>query len=518
MALGIGCFLHVGRWLLLVCLINQCRSTVASDSSSLASDSSGGWQQGAQSDQKEDCNIPRMPNFNLTLFQSIYEHRQPVIFPRLNLTSKLADLASSWTREALLTAHGNQRVRVGDTDEILKNDLDGERTLMLHKFISEMRDEENEELHMVDREFLNSVPELKNLSMALLPAVFEAEAEYYAGLSPDTSGMPFQYGQAFTQLLFYGQKIWFLLEPKTKPTPRHFGPFSQWISNSFLKTENNEVLDCIQRPDEVIYVPEGWHYGSLNVGETVTVGQRADMSKDAAISLRSLARRKKESGDLPGAVEIYELMITRFPNHKAETLRTLGEALMDLTENDESMQSNRTEMKRIRGIILQSIKLDPKHWVPYHTLCRDCLVNKQYDRALRACNKATTIFENNYYLQFSRAAALRHLERDAEAAHAYEVAELLNPRDSSAPYFKGLCLHKSGEPELAIAAYYQSLELSKDAEVYENLGVLLAEMDNYTEAVVAFKEAMVLDPELEEKYSDIVAELEQMSKWTSDDL
>ena len=29
------------------------------------------------------------------------------------------------------------------------------------------------------------------------------------------------------------------------------------ISNSFLKTENNEVLDCIQRPDEVIYVPEG---------------------------------------------------------------------------------------------------------------------------------------------------------------------------------------------------------------------------------------------------------------------
>ena len=89
MALGIGCLLHVGRWLLLVCLINQCRHTVASDSSSLASDSSGGWQQGAQSDQKEDCNIARMPNFNATLFQSIYEHKQPVIFPRLILPSKL---------------------------------------------------------------------------------------------------------------------------------------------------------------------------------------------------------------------------------------------------------------------------------------------------------------------------------------------------------------------------------------------------------------------------------------------
>ena len=44
-------------------------------------------------------------------------------------------------------------------------------------------------------------------------------------------------------------------------------------------------------------------------------------------------------------------------------------------------------------------------------------------------------------------------------------------------------------------------------------------MDNYTEAVVAFKEAMVLDPELGEKYSDIVEELEQMSKFDfSDDL
>ena len=44
----------------------------------------------------------------------------------------------------------------------------------------------------------------------------------------------------------------------------------------------------------------------------------------------NLAVDKPIAGDLPGAVEIYELMITRFPDHKAETLRTLGEALMDL--------------------------------------------------------------------------------------------------------------------------------------------------------------------------------------------
>ena len=57
---------------------------------------------------------------------------------RCRLTLAQADLASSWTREALLTAHGNRSVRVGDTDEILKNDLDGERTLMLQKFITEV--------------------------------------------------------------------------------------------------------------------------------------------------------------------------------------------------------------------------------------------------------------------------------------------------------------------------------------------------------------------------------------------
>ena len=40
----------------------------------------------------------------------------------------------------------------------------------------------------------------------------------------------------------------------------------------------------------------------------------------------------------------------------------------------------------------------------------------------------------------------------------------------------GLCWHKAGELELAAKAYRKSLHLAADSDTYENLGVVLAEV------------------------------------------
>jgi len=259
-------------------------------------------------------------------------------------------------------------------------------------------------------------------------------------------------------------------------------------------------------------VPEGWYHGSLSAGETVGVGLRSDVAKDVCVTLRSVAKRKRSEGLLDGAVEVLQMIVKRKPESGPDWT-ALGELLLERAHLDDDSFTNATEAENLKSVLEIALKLDPLDWKPHHNLCRFSLLIRELEDALKACSDAIAIYNADSDLQLSRATALRLLERNEEAARGYEIVELLNPQDASAMYFQGFCWHKAGHVDQAVVAYEKSLDVLKDPEVYEHLGIVLAEAERFKEAIAAFNEAIAMDPyKYKEQYQDIVNELTQMQE------
>ncbi len=84
------------------------------------------------------------------------------------------------------------------------------------------------------------------------------------------SGAIFSFHQEFWAEVVYGQRLW-LFAPIAKPFS--FNPANTSLSyflTHYYQSEPRPRL-CLQRPGELVYVPEGTYFAFINIGETLAV-------------------------------------------------------------------------------------------------------------------------------------------------------------------------------------------------------------------------------------------------------
>jgi len=74
------------------------------------------------------------------------------------------------------------------------------------------------------------------------------------------------------------------------------------------------------------------------------------------------------------------------------------------------------------------------------------------------------------------------------------VAAAAPPEDATAVLARALALHRAGDLEGAVVAYRESLRLAPTAEAGSNLGVALAALGRYQEAIEAYRGALAVAP------------------------
>lgn len=90
----------------------------------------------------------------------------------------------------------------------------------------------------------------------------------------------------------FGRKRWQLVPPFEFAGPVGLAP-AKWEAAVAGKGIVRTVFECVQEPGDILYVPQGWHVGELNlrdsVGMAIRLGPHAALL-EAAMRFEGLVR------------------------------------------------------------------------------------------------------------------------------------------------------------------------------------------------------------------------------------
>ncbi|KAJ8319104.1 hypothetical protein KUTeg_004195, partial [Tegillarca granosa] len=92
------------------------------------------------------------------------------------------------------------------------------------------------------------------------------EGVYSFGLAGAGTGVPFHcHGPGFGEVV-YGRKRWFLYPPEKTPSFHPNRTTLQWYIEDYPKLHpDDRPLDCTINQGEIIYFPDRWWHGTLNI-------------------------------------------------------------------------------------------------------------------------------------------------------------------------------------------------------------------------------------------------------------
>ena len=98
--------------------------------------------------------------------------------------------------------------------------------------------------------------------------ISSSKFQFYLG--PALSGAPVHFHRSAWNLLVYGEKRWFLFPPNTAfYSKQHVW---DWWQNEYIKASSaihSRALECVQHPGDLVFVPEMWGHGVINLRESV---------------------------------------------------------------------------------------------------------------------------------------------------------------------------------------------------------------------------------------------------------
>jgi len=86
------------------------------------------------------------------------------------------------------------------------------------------------------------------------------------------SGLGLHQSAASYSLLAYGSRRWTLFPPNSTVNESGWNPISShfsWLVSEPRRFLAGDALECVQHAGDVLFVPEGWHKGSIGLGETI---------------------------------------------------------------------------------------------------------------------------------------------------------------------------------------------------------------------------------------------------------
>ena len=91
------------------------------------------------------------------------------------------------------------------------------------------------------------------------------ERQVQLAIGPTDSGAPPHYHKAAVNTMFYGRKKWYLFPPKD-------AIYTNISSKEWLKRHSTKAaLECVQQAGDVLFVPDFWGHGTINLMASVAV-------------------------------------------------------------------------------------------------------------------------------------------------------------------------------------------------------------------------------------------------------
>lgn len=318
----------------------------------------------------------------------------------------------------------------------------------------------------------------------------DAGYDTYLLLGGNGTGVPFHFHADTLAALYQGHKRWFIQAPGPGGLPRHYHPrgMAHWAEENRARDASAErsfadvasgpprVLQCVQRPGDVVYVPEGWHHATLNYGDTLAVARQARLAGGEELRLQNLASQLHAAGQHAESLAVHEELVARYPAgtvglHSLASLVTAtappaaAPAAASEEEDARRQKDRRAALQTAAQLLARVLESDPGNAEAATDLCSH----------------------------------LQELGLQEVAAEACETATSANPHSYHAQFYHGRLLAVAGLPGLAGGRFRLATELAGDrVEGHYNLANALMETrraEAVPEAIRAFRTACRLQPD-----------------------
>jgi tetratricopeptide (TPR) repeat protein len=436
----------------------------------------GGWRVADNQTREEldigHCDIERHDAGSVSLeeFESTFRFKKPVLITFPNG-------AADWTNPNLFQRHhltelySYWSVSSGRSLDIVKFGGSGRYESSFSEYLEEMMDDRrdgdvsSEPTYIFDRNFFQDSTELTG-SLRTPPffRIAKGMDESFFFLGASKSGVSFhKHADAWNAVLF-GRKRWFLYPPTKTPPGGVWPGFSQldWLKLIYptLK-EKDKPIECVQEAGEILYLPESYYHGTINIGETLAIGFQKNVAQTPVeqifYALRPLEYRAEHTEDeeekdvlYKQIVEEYYKLLELLPAN-AEVCHKLGEALYNDEQYDQALEFTQ-----------RAIDFDPKFVVAY-------------------CSMSRYLRENN---------DLNNSESVIKTAYA------LNPQNLDVLTLYAEVANKKEDFETALQLYQQATHLDPDHPLlYFRISFILQSMGRNDEALLMNQKAQLLEEE-----------------------
>ena len=396
----------------------------------------GGWKLGTAQDLElldtPRCTIERKSAASLTSdeFEANYRYKRPILvtFPNGTAEWTRPDL---FTRSSLSKRYGDWSISYGNSLEIVRQGGVGNVRSPFDDFVRKLDNAttRDEPIYVFDRNFYRDSGLAKTLRPPDFLRVSSDTGASFFFMGGSRSGVSFHKHADAWNGVVYGRKRWFLYPPETTPPGGVWPGFSQleWFRKVYPQLDDAKLpLECIQEAGEILYLPESYYHGTLNIGDTLAVGWQ---KKEAVLPVERIIYDCTEMfNQLNGVsnnrerVVLYEKiakkygeMVEMLPS-SSEAHHKFGEMLFESGKKDEGM-----------SMIQKAIEIDPLFVIAYTTLAQYLIDVGNTDEAERLCRKAFDL--NPMHVDVNLAFAHVTLERGdlKSALRLYKRAAVLNP-------------------------------------------------------------------------------------------
>ena len=235
----------------------------------------------------ELCDVDELTEEELTpvLFEEKYSLRRPFIVRNATVNALARRFLSD--RCDILERFGHVPVELGSPFSLSYYGR-ADSSMALRKYL-ETPFSLSAPLYFFDRmgKWMDHLGELRSMlkappSLQLQPVGSDAAVIFAIGKTGSGIGLH-AHQDAWNQVLF-GAKRWTLYpgSPGGVPAEADFNPTEphlQWLHDVYPNVKDQSAfkpMECVQRPGDIIYVPEGWYHATVNLGDTGAIARRTE--------------------------------------------------------------------------------------------------------------------------------------------------------------------------------------------------------------------------------------------------
>ncbi|GAU96572.1 hypothetical protein RvY_08000 [Ramazzottius varieornatus] len=364
------------------------------------SNENGGWRTASKADWDshgiKGCDLDEISAENLTpeYFEKEYRFKKPLLIHFPNGADDWTK-AELWTLPYLLKTYGKWEVGSGKGVDIVRHGGNGHYKSSFEDYIMsimEQRDEHREPFYMFDRTFYNQSELPRSMHPPPYLAIHPVHDENIFFLGASMSGVSFhKHADAWNGVVF-GWKRWFIYPPTHTP-PGGVWPglnTMEWFHRIYPELSKKEMpMECMQGPGDIVYLPESWYHGTINLGDTIAIGIQKNIG---ALHMENLTYENNAIEDskildsktkLEKAFKIWTELHEKYPTNTEITNR-LGENY-----------ASRADIKNAIAVTLEAVERDPYFLVAHVNLGKLYFSAGEADKAEHHFKRAADINPHN---------------------------------------------------------------------------------------------------------------------------